>query len=60
MPDDVSLPDLEVIQRYSLAVRSALAPRSEVVAALEADLARLRTTPAPTERSPRALRPRPT
>lgn len=39
MPDDVQLPDLEVISRYSLAVRSATAPREEVVAALEADLA---------------------
>ncbi len=39
---DVSLPDLVVIQRFSLAVRAATAPRSEVIAALEADLAYLR------------------
>ena len=44
MADDVSLPDLEVISRFSLAVRSATAPRAEVVAALEADLAFLRGT----------------
>jgi hypothetical protein len=37
--DDVQLPDLQVIQRYSLAVRGATAPRSDVVAALQADLA---------------------
>jgi hypothetical protein len=37
--DDVQLTDLEVIQRWSLAVRSASADRAEVVAALRADLA---------------------
>lgn len=36
--DDVQLPDLEVIQRYSLAVRGATAPRADVIAALQADL----------------------
>ena len=36
--DDVQLTDLEVIQRYSLAVRGASASRSELVAALQADL----------------------
>ena len=49
--DDVQLTDLEVIQRFSLAVRGATASRAEVVAALEADLAflsgsRRRATPA--------------
>jgi len=39
--DDVQLTDLEVIQQFSLAVRGATASRSEVVAALEADLAYL-------------------
>lgn len=39
MADDVQLTDLEVIQRYSLAVRGATASREELVAALEADLA---------------------
>ncbi|MBK5306771.1 MAG: hypothetical protein JJD92_08815 [Frankiaceae bacterium] len=36
--DDVQLPDLQVIQRYSLAVRGATAPHADVVAALQADL----------------------
>lgn len=54
MADDVSLPDLEVIQRFSLAVRAASAPRAEVIAALEADLAFLKGAPAPTKRAPRA------
>ena len=36
--DDVQLTDLEVIQRYSLAVRGASASRSELIAALSADL----------------------
>ena len=36
--DDVQLTDLEVIQRYSLAVRGASAARSDVIAALQADL----------------------
>ncbi len=48
--DDVQLTDLEVIQRYSLAVRGATASRTELVAALQADLAWLqggrRTAPA--------------
>jgi hypothetical protein len=38
MADDVQLTDLEVIQRYSLAVRGATASRAELVAALRADL----------------------
>ena len=37
--DDVQLTDLEVIQRYSLAVRGATASRAELVAALQVDLA---------------------
>jgi hypothetical protein len=39
--DDVQLTDLEVIQQFSLAVRGATAPRADVIAALEADLAYL-------------------
>lgn len=42
MPDSsdrVELTELDVITRYSLAVRSATADRSELVAALRADLA---------------------
>ncbi|MBW3646218.1 MAG: hypothetical protein KY440_00350 [Actinobacteria bacterium] len=38
MADDVQLTDLEVIQRYSLAVRGATASRRELVQALESDL----------------------
>src|SRR4051794_28624109 len=49
--DDVELPDLLVIQQYSLAVRGASAPRDELVAALQADLEwltdRRRPVPAP-------------
>src|SRR3954452_24045226 len=37
--DPVEFTDLEVIQRWSLAVRSASADRADVVAALRADLA---------------------
>jgi hypothetical protein len=52
MADDVRLTDLEVIQRYSIAVRGEMADREELVAALRADLAwldggrRARTAPA--------------
>lgn len=38
MADNVQLTDLEVIQRYSLAVRGATASRVELVQALESDL----------------------
>ena len=40
--DDVQLTDLEVIQQFSLAVRGASAPRDQVIAALESDLAYLK------------------
>lgn len=39
--DDVRLPDLEVIRRFSIAVKTEHAPASEVIAALRADLERL-------------------
>src|SRR5947199_7681713 len=49
--DRVELTDLEVIQRWSLAVRGASAERSDVIAALRADLEWLqgsrRTDPIP-------------
>lgn len=55
--DDVRLPDLEVIRRYSIAVKREHAPAAEVIAALRADLERLsgsrrpaRTDDAPTAR----------
>lgn len=57
MADDVQLTDLHVIQQFSLAVRSAAAPRAEVVAALEADLAWLtgsRRAPAKSTRAKKA------
>jgi hypothetical protein len=37
--DRVELTELDVITRYSLAVRSATAPREDLIAALRADLA---------------------
>jgi hypothetical protein len=57
--DDVQLTDLEVIQQFSLAVRGATAPRAQVIAALESDLAYLRkpaakTAPAKTAPATRA------
>ena len=39
MADDVRLTDLEVIQRYSIAVRGETADRAELLDALRADLA---------------------
>ena len=38
MADDVRLTDLQVIQRYSIAVRGETADRDELIAALQADL----------------------
>ena len=65
MADDVQLSDLEVVQRWSLAVRQTAASRDDLVAALEADLAwlrsgRPRSRPAAAKRAaPRARRPAP-
>ena len=39
MADDVRLTDLEVIQRYSIAVRGETADRAELLEALRTDLA---------------------
>jgi len=50
--DRVELTDLEVIQRWSLAVRGASADRSEVIAALRSDLAWLEGQRRPTGRAP--------
>jgi hypothetical protein len=59
--DRVELTDLEVIQRWSLAVRGATADRAEVVAALRADLAWLERgrspRPASTPSAPRRTAP---
>ena len=49
---DVQLTDLEVIQQFSLAVRGATAPREQVIAALESDLAYLKgSTRAPAKKA---------
>jgi hypothetical protein len=40
--DDVRLPELETIRRFSIAVRSEHAPAEQVIEALEMDLERLR------------------
>lgn len=39
--EDVRLPDLEVIRRFSIAVKKEHAPAAEVIAALRADLERI-------------------
>jgi hypothetical protein len=65
--DDVQLTDLEVIQRYSLAVRGASASRADVIAALQADLAWLqggrralaRGAAAPAKAAPAKAAPQP-
>ena len=42
--DRIELTELDVITRYSLAVRSATAPRDELIAALRDDLAWLESS----------------
>lgn len=62
MADDVRLTDLEVIQRYSIAVRGETADRAELVEALRADLAFLdggRAKPKPAAAKPAAARTAP-
>jgi hypothetical protein len=39
--EDVRLPDLETIRRFSIAVRSEHAPAEQVLEALEMDLAKI-------------------
>jgi hypothetical protein len=56
MAERVQLTDLDVISRYSLAVRTATADRDELIAALEADLAWLRGGRARTTRKTPARR----
>ena len=59
--DEVRLPDLEVIRRYSIAVRTEHAPRAEVIEALRADLEALtgsaRTAKPAAKPAPRASKP---
>jgi len=55
--DRVDLTELDVITRYSLAVRSATADRDELIAALRSDLAWLESTGRPrATAAPRAAR----
>ena len=57
--DDVQLTDLEVIQQFSLAVRGASAPRAQVIAALESDLAYLKAAKkAPAQKAPAKKAPK--
>jgi hypothetical protein len=66
--EDVRLPDLETIRRFSIAVRSEHAPAEQVLEALEMDLAKVQqalgrrttTRPAatPRTRSTRSTRSR--
>lgn len=58
--DEVRLPDLETIRRFSIAVRSEHAPAEEVIEALRTDLERIEgamrgrsTTAAPKKRASR-------
>jgi hypothetical protein len=50
--DRVELTDLDVITRYSLAVRAATADRDELIAALRSDLAWLEGGRRPARRAP--------
>jgi hypothetical protein len=52
--DRVELTDLDVITRYSLAVRAATADRADLIAALRSDLAWLEGGRRPARRSPAA------
>lgn len=59
--DDVRLTDLEVIQRYSIAVRGETADRAELIEALRADLAFLEKPArksAPAKKAPAKPAPR--
>jgi hypothetical protein len=66
--EDVRLPDLETIRRFSIAVRSEHAPAEQVLEALEMDLAKVqqalgrrtaaRPAPTPRTRSTRSTRSR--
>jgi hypothetical protein len=51
--DEVRLPDLQTIRRFSIAVRQEHAPIGEVLEALRADLERLERAAAPRKESRR-------
>jgi len=61
MADEVRLVDLEVIKRYSLAVRQESAPAEDLLAALEhsrdAVLAAMAPVPAPSRAARKASKP---
>jgi hypothetical protein len=52
--DEVRLPDLQTIRRFSIAVRQEHAPLSDVLDALRADLDRLEREAAPRRESKRS------
>jgi hypothetical protein len=54
--EDVRLPDLETIRRFSIAVRSEHAPAEQVLEALEMDLQKIQQ--AMGRRTPRTASPR--
>ncbi len=59
--EDVRLPDLETIRRFSIAVRSEHAPAEQVLEALEMDLQTVQQAlgrPARAASTPRASTPR--
>lgn len=61
MADEVRLVDLEVIKRYSLAVRQESAPAADLLAALDASrdaVLALLPREAPADEAPKARRPR--
>jgi hypothetical protein len=61
MDDEVRLVDLEVIKRYSLAVRQESAPAQDLLAALDASrdaVLALLGGPAPPKAKPAARKPR--
>jgi len=59
MSDDVRLVDLDVIKRYSLALRQELAPADEVLAVLEASRQQVLATMSPTRERPTRRRRNP-
>jgi hypothetical protein len=57
--DQVRLPDLEVIRRYSIAVRREHAPADEVLEALQADVDAIRSAMRGSSRAEPRQSPRP-
>jgi hypothetical protein len=57
--EDVRLPDLETIRRFSIAVRSEHAPAEQVLEALEMDLQKVQAALGRTKPARAAATPRP-